>query len=416
MAYNIDKNLKAGIELLEKGEKTEQALKLINKSARKGTTKGKSFFEVGKIIREGISGLEPSVAESRKYFDQAMVHFLKEQPNDSLDYREMGDYYFYGLGTEAVNRDKAIEYYNLANDLGDEDAINRLTKVKDEIDNGSLETSPELSKEVKLEETPVNETVEEHHEEVSASTNDEVKEEVKTEEKKVEEHHEEVKEETVEKSPVVINTSKEDELAAKKVNDMDEGDQLLIKAIRLLDSPASTEADKRKGIEYAKAASDAGVMRASILMGYLYEGNNELLKQDLLESKRYYEIAISRGSASAEYRLGLLYLNSDASFADDEKGHQLILSSARRGYPYALNYIADCFRVKVSDPRYLDLAYRYYSLAGERGLGLAYHNMAEIDASRQEIQLAQLHEKYALDNGFDSESGTQVPLFTTIRI
>lgn len=409
MAYNIDKNLKAGIELLEKGEKTEQALKLINKSARKGTTKGKSFFEVGKIIREGISGLEPSIAESRKYFDQAMVHFLKEQPNDSLDYREMGDYYFYGLGTEAVNRDKAIEYYNLANDLVDEDAINRLTKVKDEIDNGSLETSPELSKEVKLEETaPVAETVEETKVEVSSPASDEVKTEVA----KVEEN----KEEKVEKSPVVINTSKEDELAAKKVADMDEGDQLLIKAIRLLDSPASTEADKRKGIEYAKAASDAGVMRASILMGYLYEGNNELLKEDLLESKRYYEIAISRGSASAEYRLGLLYLNSEASFADDEKGHQLILSSARRGYPYALNYVGDCFRIKVSDPRYLDLAYRYYSLAGERGLGLAYHNMAEIDASRQEIQLAQLHEKYAIDNGFDSEAGTQVPLFTTIRI
>lgn len=33
---HIDRDLQAGIELLEKGEKIDKALKLINKSARKG--------------------------------------------------------------------------------------------------------------------------------------------------------------------------------------------------------------------------------------------------------------------------------------------------------------------------------------------------------------------------------------------
>ena len=382
MSYTIDKNLKAGLELLEKGEKVDQALKLINKSARKGTTKGKSFFNVGKIIREGIPGLEASTSESRRYFDQAMVYFLKNENNDSLDYEYMGDYYYLGLGTEPVNRDKALEYYRQAVELGSEDASRKITAIEEEKANGTTDVAPELTAATKVEEKPVVET-----------TNSE----------------------SVEEKPAVYNPSKEDEKASKVVADMEEADQLLIKAIRLLDSPASTEADKRKGVEYTKAASDAGVMRAAVLMGYLYEGHNSLVKENLDEAKRYYQIAISRGSASAEYRLGLLYLNDEASFKDDEKGHQLILSSARRGYPYALNYIGDCFRTKVSDPRYLDLAYRYYSLAGERGLGLSYHNMAEIDASRQEIQLAELHEKYATDNGYNPDLGVQEPLFTTIR-
>lgn len=382
MSYTIDKNLKAGLELLEKGEKVDQALKLINKSARKGTTKGKSFFNVGKIIREGIPGLEASTPESRRYFDQAMVYFLKNENNDSLDYEYMGDYYYLGLGTEPVNRDKALEYYRQAVELGGEDASRKITAIEEEKANGTTDVAPELTAATKVEEKPVAETA---------------------------------NSESVEEKPTVYNPSKEDEKASKVVADMEEADQLLIKAIRLLDSPASTEADKRKGVEYTKAASDAGVMRAAVLMGYLYEGHNSLVKENLDEAKKYYQIAISRGSASAEYRLGLLYLNDEASFKDDEKGHQLILSSARRGYPYALNYIGDCFRTKVSDPRYLDLAYRYYSLAGERGLGLSYHNMAEIDASRQEIQLAELHEKYATDNGYNPDLGVQEPLFTTIR-
>ena len=381
---HIDRDLQAGIELLEKGEKIDKALKLINKSARKGISKGKSFFEVGRIIREGVSGIEPSVAESRRYFDEAMVHFLNEQPNDALDYREMGDYWHYGLGSEPINREKAREYYNLALQLGDTQSETRLSQVEEEIENGTTEISPEISKDTHAPESKVNEQ-------------SEVKEVVKESE-----------------NPQVA-VSQEDKKAEKEVSELEDGEQLLIRAIRLLDSPSASESEKKKGLEYANMASKAGVMRASVLMGYLYEGKNSLVPCDYKMAKDSYELAIARGSVSAEYRLGLLYTDPEVPYADAEKGHKLILSAARRGYPYALNYIGDCFRAKVSDPRYLDLAYRYYSLAGERGLGLSYHNMAEIDASRQEIQLAQLHERYAADNGYDPEAGSQDPLFTTIR-
>ena len=64
-AYRIDKNLALGRQLIEEGKKIDTALKLINKSARSGETKGKSYFEVGRIIRNGLPGLEANPEESR---------------------------------------------------------------------------------------------------------------------------------------------------------------------------------------------------------------------------------------------------------------------------------------------------------------------------------------------------------------
>jgi hypothetical protein len=70
----------------------------------------------------------------------------------------------------------------------------------------------------------------------------------------------------------------------------------------------------------------------------------------------------------------------------------------------------------VVDPRNLEVAYRYYSLAGERGLGISFHNMAEIDASRQENGLAKQHEQYAAENGYDPEKGDQNPLAASLHL
>jgi TPR repeat protein len=388
MSYTIDKNLEAGMNLLAEGKKIDAALKLINKSARKGTTRGKSFFEVGKIIREGIPGLEPNVEESRKYYDAALSQFFKE-PCDSMDYREMGDYFYFGLGTEPVNKNRALEYYDLAAKDGDEVAKERADQIRKESEKGSANAAPAL--------TPVTEVKEEKPAE-------------KTEEKA------EAETPKVTVAPVVAPEAKPVVTENKAVNEEIDADQLLIKAIRLLDNAASSEEDKRDGIELADAACDQGSMRAAVLMGFLNEGVNELLKTDYDAAKKYYEIGIERGSSNAEFRLGLLYLNTACAFHNDEKGHQLILDSARKGYPYALNYLGDCFRIKVTDPKNLDIAYRYYALAGERGLGLGYHNMAEIDSSRQNVTLATQHEQYAAENGYDPEAGEQDPLYCNLHL
>jgi TPR repeat protein len=428
MSFKIDDGLKAGMELLKDGKKIDKALELINKSARKGTTKGKSFFEVGRVIREGVPGLQPNVEESRKYYDAALGHFYHESC-DSMDHREMGDYFYYGLGTEPVNFNRALEYYDMAAKDGDEEAAQKAIEIRKAQAAGSSDNAPVLNPTTvaKVEEKPVASPAKEavHVVVVAEVKPAEVK---PAEVKPVEAKPVEVKPaeavkpaETpvvpaVVQAPAVTDNSKTIPVADAAVSEEIDADSLLLKAIRILDNPASSEPDKLDAVSLADIASEQGSLRAAVLMGYLHEGKNAVLKADFDSAKRYYDLAIERGSSSAEFRLGMLYTNAGTSFYNEDKGHSLILDSARNGYSYALNYLGDCFRAKVMDSRNLDVAYRYYALAGERGLGLAYHNMAEIDSSRQQLTLAKEHEQYANANGFDSTTGSQDPLYYSLHV
>lgn len=382
MSYTIDKDLKAGMELVAGGEKIDKGLKLINKSARTGTTKGKSYFEVATIIHDGCPGLEANADEARRYYDAAMKHFDKDNA-DSLDNREMGDYYNYALGTEPADKMKALEYYDKAAVDGDEVAKERADEIRASMEKGTSEQAPALTPETQAATAPV-------------------------EEKKPAE--------TVVAAPVVTSQNQVATVTDKVIGEEIDKDQILIKVIHILDSVSASEQDKKDAVELAKAASDDGSVRAAVLVGYLYEGDNNLVGRDFDKAKEYYEKAIKEGSASALFRLGILYTDEETSYYNADKGHDLILQSAHKGYSWALAYLGDCFRVKVNDPHNLELAYRYYALAGERGLGLAYHNMAEIDASRQQLDLAKKHEKLAMDNGYDPQIGHQDPLFYSLHI
>lgn len=410
MSYKIDKELQEGMDLLKEGKKIDSALKLINHSARKGTTKGKSFFEVGRIIRTGVPGLEANPEESRRYYDAAMNHF-RHEPCDSMDYREMGDYYYYGLGTVAVNLNRALEYYDMAAKDDDELALQRASEIRGTMKRGSATSAPALTPESELHEDTISVSTE--REETTPASAVTAENPVSEEKETVQET---VSEPQLTISPVVSSESKPVVTDNNVVNEIISADQLLIRAIRLLDSDVSSEQDKLDGLELAKAAADEGSLRANVLLGYIYEGENALVEGNYELSRKYYETALGLGSATAMFRLGKLYLEQDSPFYDDQVGHKMIEDSARKGYVFALCAIGDAFRIKVVDPRNLDIAYRYYALAGERGLGLGYHNMAEIDASRQQIDLAHEHEKLAADNGYDPEIGNRDPLFYSLHI
>jgi TPR repeat protein len=382
MSYTIDNDLQAGLDLLNEGKKVDTALKLINRSARKGTTKGKSYFEVGRIIREGIPGLEADPEESKKFYDIAADHFNHE-PRDSMDNREYGDYYYYGLGSEEADKNRALEYYDAAAADGDELAKQRADEIRGQIEKGDSSSAPTLTPETDAKE------------EVVEAVNED---------------------ETVVAAPVVENENKPAEISDKVIQDEIDSDQILIKAIRVLDSVSATDQERLDAVELARIAAEEGSIRANVLLGWLYEGDNNLVEADLEKAKEFYEIAIEHGSCSAEFRLGMLYTDKDVPFCDVEKGHQLIIDAAHDGYTFALCYLGDCFRTKVDDVRNLEVAYRYYALAGERGLGLGYHYMAEIDASRQQLDLAAQHEKLATDNGYDPALGYQDPLFYSLHV
>jgi TPR repeat protein len=385
MSFTIDKDLQQGIDLINSGKKTSFAIKLVNKAAISGTTKGKAFFEIGEIFRLGVPGVQADKEEARKYYDVAMRRF-NQYPRDSMDYREMGDYYYFGYGSEAVDKNKALEYYRKAQELGDEVAPKRIDEIENQIKNGDAASAPVLSPDTQAKEVMA-----------------EVKDEDEAQPK-------------VEVSPLVIDENKTFDANDKIIVDEIDSDQILIKALRILDSVSTTKEEKLDAVEMVKIAGEKGSIRALVLLGYLYEGDNVLVAKDDAKAKETYEKAISLGSCSAKFRLGILLTDKDFEFYDLDKGHQLIIDSAHDGYTYALCYLGDCFRIKVDDRRNLEVAYRYYALAGERGLGVAYHNMAEIDASRQQLDLASKHEKLAFDNGFDVHLGYQDPLFYTLHI
>ncbi len=392
MSYTIDKDLEAGQKLIASKKHIREGLKYINKSAIQGTTKGKSFFEIGKIIREGVYGIEADVEESKKYYDIAMSHF-KDEPKDSLDYHEMGDYYYYGLGSEDIDVNLALEYYRRALELGDENAQAMIDEIENKLKNGDAGNTPVLSPDTDVKENAPEET--------KASEDEEEKD---------------AAEKPVVDSPVVVNENEVFDAKDKVIVDEIDSDQILIKAIRILDSASASKEEKLDAVELVRIAAEKGSIRALVLLGYLYEGDNTLVERDDAKSKEYYENAISHGSCSAKFRLGILLTDKEYSFYDLDKGHQMIIDAAHDGYTYALCYLGDCFRVKVNDKRNLEVAYRYYSLAGERGLGIGYHNMAEIDASRQQLDLAAKHEKLAFDNGYEKSLGYQDPLFYTLHI
>lgn len=415
MSYSMDKDLEAGIQLIEQNTKINTALKLINKSARFGTTPGKSYFEIGEIFRKGIPGLEANPEDARKYYDIAMVKF-EEGSKDSLDYREMGDYYYFGLGTKKADKNTALVYYAKAAEDGDEVAAERKTEIQNQLDKGDSSSTPTLTPEtVAKEETSEGETSEKvpQTEEPAVSSEAE-KEEPNTNQENPDEDSE--NDHAVQVSPVVIKENMSADVSDKIIAEEIDSDQILIKALRVLDSTVATKAEKLDAVELVKTASEGGSSRASVLMGFLYEGDNSLVSVDFEASRSFYQKAIEQGSSSAKYRLGILYTDRDVPFYDVKKGHELIVASAHDGYSFALCYLGDCFRSKVDDTRNLEVAYRYYALAGERGLGLGYHYMAEIDASRQQLDLAGKHEKMAGENGFDINLGYQDPLFYSLHI
>ena len=431
MAYNIDKDLQEGLNLLNEGKQTEKAFKLINKSVRKGTTKGKSFFEVARILGEGLGGLNPNAEEARRYYDASLATYAKmdEKAIDGMDYRNLGDYFSYGLGTESIDVNKALNYYRKGAALGDQICQDRINALEREAVFGSAASGPVISATAPApapapvapaeEAAPIAqaETVAAPYifdeaapapatapAPVEASAEPEIEPEAEAEEPEIEE------------APSLRPSARSFIAQNDYINSVAQKDILLVNGIRIINSPLSTASDIAEGVELVQKACDQGSMRAAVYLGHMYEGGDySVVAKNLALAKDYYEIAVGRGSSSAEYYLGLLYLNPDFQQYNTLLGHEHILNSARKGYSYALNYLGDVYRQKVNDPKNLELAYRYYALAGERGLGLAYHNMAEIDASRQETLLAREHERYAILHGYDPVNPGQDPLFFSIQ-
>lgn len=384
MKVKMDKDLELALNMLKQGSDIDKALKLINKSAKSGTTKGKSYFEISRIIREGVPGLLPNPEESKRYADAAMGYFMREE-RDAVDLKDMADYYYYGYGSEPVDYNKALELYEKGITAGDESCQVKANEIRQRLADANTQAMPALSS-------------------VSASSNAPLA----TGMGGIGVDLFQAPSLMSDKDPVITDNP--------EILNVLDSEKLTLKAIAMLDDEKSTMEELVDAIDLAKQAASLGSVRAMNLLGFIYESENGVVTRDAKIAKGYYERSASMNSSVGMFRLGLLLLDVDNPFADIEKAHSLILRSARAGYSIALGYLGDCFREKVSDPRNLDIAYRYYSMAGERGYGLGYHYMSQIDSSRDQLGLAEEHERLAVENGYDVNMGYQDPLFMTLHL
>lgn len=178
----------------------------------------------------------------------------------------------------------------------------------------------------------------------------------------------------------------------------EQADKYLLYGIHLL---KEEKPERRiKAVEILKKAARLGSVRSLVLLGYLYE-KGIVVRPEPEVSLLYYSLASERGSVTGSYRRGLRFLDTEP-----EVGLYSIRQAAKAGLATALNEIGTLYYLGERGLRAPDVAYRFFSLAAERGDATAYYNLSLIDSKRGDLALAAEHREKARQLGFE-ESGVE---------
>lgn len=182
-------------------------------------------------------------------------------------------------------------------------------------------------------------------------------------------------------------------------------DALFVSAMRLLTEPDHTDSERDSAIVTLDRLSAEGHVCATVLLGICYDEGFYVEKSvDLAHS--YFERATFLGSVSGEYRLGVLQLQ-DNRYRDEEQGVQHVRNAASRGLKDALNTMGDIYLKGIGVEKSAEEAEKYYRLAADRGLGVAYYHLSELEAQRGDNQAADSDRALAVEHGYDIETGKQ---------
>lgn len=145
------------------------------------------------------------------------------------------------------------------------------------------------------------------------------------------------------------------------------------------------------------AASDAGHVRASYLLGRLYQLGSGV-KRDLAKAVSLYEAAAKRGDPYSQYALGRALIDGRGVGADIDRGLALLAGAAESGHTYAMNQLGWEYhigeRVQKDDAR----ALRFFTESAGRqdiygmvNLGILYRDGAGVQ--QDTAKAAELFEK-----------------------
>ncbi|WP_432283517.1 caspase family protein [Aminobacter sp. BA135] len=157
------------------------------------------------------------------------------------------------------------------------------------------------------------------------------------------------------------------------------------------------QGDFKDALSELNAASDAGHVRASYLLGRLYQFG-AAVERDNQRAVQLYEKAAQRGDPYAQYVLGRALIDGRGTTADVDKGMALLASSAESGHTYAMNQLGWEYHlgehVKKDDARalsfFMESAGRN-DIYGMVNLGILYRDGAGVE--KNTVRAAELFEQ-----------------------
>lgn len=196
------------------------------------------------------------------------------------------------------------------------------------------------------------------------------------------------------------------ETAAKEADEGMTGDNaLFLKALHVLVETGHSKDEQDAAVVTLDRLSAEGHVRATVLLGLLYE-HGAFVPKDLGLAKHYYEAATYYGAANGEYRLGALLL-SDSPLRNAELGVAHVRNAAAKGLKEALDALGTIYLTGNTVAKDPVKAEHFYRLAANRGLGLAYYHLSELARDRKDSQAADQDLALAKANGYDPVSRQQ---------
>lgn len=168
----------------------------------------------------------------------------------------------------------------------------------------------------------------------------------------------------------------------------------------------STHEEIVDAIDALKELAKKDNLLANTLLGVLYSEGGEGYDINIRLAEDYLKKGMDLGGVTAEYRLGILYLQ-DNDIRDPQLGVSLVKSAAKKGLKEALNSMGDIYYKGIVLPKDFALAKKYYILAGERKLGQALYNLSRLAIEEGNYELAQKYKEKAALYGYNISDRTQ---------
>lgn len=159
-------------------------------------------------------------------------------------------------------------------------------------------------------------------------------------------------------------------------------------------------------IDSLKELAQKDNLLANTLLGVLYSEGGEGYDINIRLAEEYLKKGMNLGGVTAEYRLGILYLQ-DNDIRDPQLGVSLVRSAAKKGLKEALNSMGDIYYKGIVLPRNLATAKKFYILAGERKLGQALYNLSRLATEEGNYELAEKYKEKAALYGYNIADRTQ---------